>query len=253
MTKKKIGIFSLTSCDGCQIILLDMDKDFFDIAKKFEIIDFALIKDINYDKTIDIAIIEGTPVKTKEIKKLKKIRSISNKVIALGTCATFGGVSGMRDYNEENVKNASYDDTSFLDLVEDVKGIGNYIKVDYYIRGCPPVKEEILKVLNESANNKKIEDYNYSVCVECKKNENPCFLKDNIKCMGPITYGGCDSICINNKVSCYGCRGPLKSANMDSLYLILKNKIGMDTKEIKNMFMLYAGSVKRYKKVIDND
>lgn len=253
MTKKKktLGIFSLTSCDGCQITLLDMDKDFLDITKKFDIVDFALIKDIDFKKKVDIAIIEGTPVKKEEIKKLKKISKLAKKVIALGTCATFGGVSGMRDYNEENVKNASYEDTSFLDIVEDIKGIGNYINIDHDIRGCPPVKEEILSVLNDLYEDEESKDYNLPVCVECRKNGNPCLLKEGIKCMGPITYGGCDSICVNNKVSCYGCRGPLKSANIDSLFLILKNKIGMETKEIKNMFMLYAGSSKRYKDLIN--
>lgn len=251
MVKKKLGVFSLTSCDGCQITFLDMDEDFLKFSEEFEIIDFAMIKDIDYTQKIDVALIEGTPIKKEEIKKLKKIAKIAKKVIALGTCATFGGVSGMKDYNEEKVQKASYKDVTFLDLAEDVKGIGNYIPIDYYIRGCPPVKGEIKRVLDNCLKDCDIKPYELPVCVECRKNGNPCFLKEGIKCMGSITYGGCNSICINNKVPCYGCRGPLKTANIDSLFLVLKNKIGMDVKEIKNMFMLYAGSTKRYKEFID--
>jgi len=251
--KKRLGIFSLTSCDGCQITFLDMDEDFLELLDNFDMIDFPLIKDgTNLFEEVDIAFVEGTPVNDEEINTLKKIRKLSKKLVAFGTCATFGGVTAIKDFSDDKLKKEIKKDNGYLKLHDNIKGIGDIVKVDAYIRGCPPTKSEIKNLLQSFLNDKEVIDGKSPVCVECRKNGNPCFLKEGIACMGSITYSGCNSICINNKFPCYGCRGPIEQANADSLFLVLKNKVGMSEKEVKNMFMLYAGTNKRYSKIMKN-
>ena len=41
-------------------------------------------------------------------------------------------------------------------------------------------------------------------------------------CLGPITRGGCNSICINNGEACLGCRGLKPDANIKKMSEILK-------------------------------
>ena len=62
----------------------------------------------------------------------------------------------------------------------------------------------------------------HSVCMECKANENTCLFDLGEPCLGPITRGGCDSWCPNNRFGCWGCRGPAVDANVAQMQEIMK-------------------------------
>jgi len=83
---------------------------------------------------------------------------------------------------------------------------------------------------------------NYSVCVECKMNENVCLYEKDQECMGPVTRAGCNSWCINNGNRCYGCRGLVDKPASDAAKDILQ-KYGLKAEEILNSFTLYNDSM----------
>ena len=66
--------------------------------------------------------------------------------------------------------------------------------------------------------------YTSPVCIECRRNGNECLLEIGKPCLGPITAGGCDSVCINGGLECWGCRGPTKDMNLKLMIKILKEK-----------------------------
>lgn len=47
--KPKIVIVSLSSCEGCQFVLLDLGKKFFDFLDKTKLLDFNLIEETDPD------------------------------------------------------------------------------------------------------------------------------------------------------------------------------------------------------------
>ena len=82
----------------------------------------------------------------------------------------------------------------------------------------------------------------YSVCFECKQAGNDCRLLDEKPCLGPITQGGCQAICISSGSPCYGCFGNREEAEVKNLLKIL-NKI-TDKKEIDRYFSMFLNKVK---------
>ena len=47
--KPKVGMFSLTACEGCQLAALNLDKTFFDILDNIEFTNFRMLKEHNED------------------------------------------------------------------------------------------------------------------------------------------------------------------------------------------------------------
>ncbi|MFH1506481.1 MAG: NADH:ubiquinone oxidoreductase [archaeon] len=243
--KLKIGIFSFTSCEGCQIIMINSDELFGRISDLVDLTHLPIIQEHNQEGPYDAIFVEGAITYKQQIKTLKDLRKKTKYLIAFGTCATFGGVNAIRDYDKSFKEKKAYKDFSFLKNL-DVKGIGSYVKVDYYLKGCPPVKEEFMKVITSLSEGELPEVYDKAVCVECRENKNPCLLALGKQCLGPVTCGGCDALCTSKGIECYGCRGPVTKANIDNLVALFEKR-GLSEKMICEMFMTFAGTSKRYK------
>ena len=246
--KLKVGVFALTSCAGCQLRVLDLEDELGDIMDAVNITHFPIVSEYNDpDGPFDVAFVEGGVVRADEIGRIKKIRAASRVLIAHGTCATYGGVPSIKDFcNAAELEAAVYRNIRFLDSIE-VYGIGRYVPVDYYLRGCPIDKNEFVRVLTRLIQGRRLPtQINYPVCVECRRRENECILQAGKLCMGPITYGGCDAACPSNGIPCYGCRGPLEDANVDALVGLFKER-GLSKEDIRRMFVKFAGTSLRFK------
>lgn len=248
--KPRVGIFSLTSCAGCQLSILFIRDILMDVLDKMEIVHFPMVMEHNDEGPFDIAFVEGAVTRKDEIGAIKKIRKKSKILIALGTCATYGGVPSIRDLgymSDDEIEKAVYTDTSTLGSTEDVYGINQYVEVDYFLRGCPPIPSEFLKTLKDLLLGKIPEFKEMPVCMECRSKGNPCMLQKGEPCIGPVTWGGCDALCPTEDISCYGCRGPLEESNVDALVKILYKK-GLSKDDIGRMFGIFAGTSKKFMK-----
>ncbi len=139
----KVGILQLGTCAGCQVSLTEFGLDMryissssptvADILPTIDIKYAPLLVDVlaesfEHMDSLDICIIEGIAGPTVESSELlDHARSISTKVVALGDCASYGGVPGLNSRK------------GLLDL----HPINEVISVDAYIRGCPPQPEQI--------------------------------------------------------------------------------------------------------------
>ena len=116
-----------------------------------------------------------------------------------------------------------------------VRTMDQVVDVDYYIPGCPPTPKVIGDALTallagELPPKGAVLASPRALCFECKlsgtKPEKPvlseikrvseivpdpdtCLLAQGILCLGPVTRGGCDALCINAHMPCTGCFGPL--------------------------------------------
>jgi coenzyme F420-reducing hydrogenase gamma subunit len=192
-------------------------------------------------RELDIAIDEGAVVQPEDEELLKKIRQRSKLLIAIGTCAVWGGLPAMRnDVQREE----------FLEKVYGTKGksfksipaqpLNNFIKVDLSISGCPIEKEQFLKAVASLLHGDPPLLPSYAVCTECKMNEYVCMLVgENKLCLGPITIAGCGARCPGYNIPCHGCRGPVDEANVASEVKILKEK-GFTLIDIENRLRSFA-------------
>jgi len=227
MTKKpRIAFFSLTSCEGCQFVLLDLGERFFDFLRKVELIDFSLIEEIPFPKgkvKIDVSFVEGLPIKKEEIELLKKIRKESKILVALGNCAALGGIPEMKNYQgRERTIRYIYKRLNHI-LNPEIREIDNFVKVDFVIPGCPINGDEFLNFANDLIKGKIPEICQNPVCTECPlRGTKKCFLTKKEVCLGLITLAGCQAICPKNEFSCLGCRGIFKGANVKSFLKVLE-------------------------------
>lgn len=245
-SKPKVGMFSLTACEGCQLAALNLDKTFFEILDNVEFTHFRMLKENNEDGPFDIAIIEGCATTAEEIKELKKIRDVSKFVIAFGACAAFGGIPSIKDfYNDRDIQREVYGNYKVVSSVR-INGIGQHVKVDYYMRGCPIHKEEFFRVMKDLIAGKMPRNITDPVCVECRLKENACLLQQGHPCMGPITFGGCDSLCPSVSVVCTGCNGPCDDANI-AIEAKLFKEMGITELDIQKIFRTFAGTSKVFR------
>jgi coenzyme F420-reducing hydrogenase gamma subunit len=224
--KPKVAFFSLTSCEGCQFVLLDLGERFFDFLRKVELIDFSLVEEVPFPKgkvEIDVSFVEGLPIKKEEIDLLKKIREESKILVAMGNCAALGGIPEMKNYQgKERTIRYIYKRMNHI-FNPEIKEIDNFVKVDFVIPGCPINGEEFLKYAKELIKGKIPEISQKPVCSECPhQGKETCLLRKKEPCLGPITLAGCGAICPKNDQLCYGCRGILKNVNPKGFLETLK-------------------------------
>ncbi len=241
LSKSKIAIFSLTSCEGCQFALLDLGEKFFNFLKKVELIDFPLIEEVPFPKRIkiDISFVEGNPITKEDISLLKKIREESKILVALGNCAALGGIPEMKEYQGRE-KTIRYIHKRLNHILNpEIKEIDNFVKVDFTIPGCPISGEEFLKFAKDLIKGKIPEVCQSPVCSECPLRQTlKCFLTRKKICLGLIILAGCQAICPRNETPCLGCRGLFKGAKVKNFLKVLEKLAKKE--EIENSLEIFG-------------
>ncbi len=223
--KPKVVIFSLTSCEGCQFVLLDLGQKFFNFLKKVDLIDFPLIEEKKFPKKIkiDVSFVEGNPITEEDIALLKKIRKESKILVALGNCAALGGIPEIKNYRgKERTIRYIYKKLDHIANPE-IKEINNFVKIDFVISGCPISGEEFLKLANDLIYGKIPEVCQSPVCLECPyQGTAKCFLTRKKVCFGFISLAGCQAVCPKNESPCLSCRGLFKGAKVKDFLKVLE-------------------------------
>jgi coenzyme F420-reducing hydrogenase gamma subunit len=222
MSNPKVAFFDFACCEGCQLQIANLGEELLNILKHIDVVEFREVMSEKWDKAYDIAIIEGSITTEHAIERVKKIRARSKIVIAFGSCATIGGVNAIKNnLSLEKAKSYVYkNDSKNIETIK-TQSLPDIIKVDYQVHGCPIYPGEFINILKSALTNIPYSVPEYSVCTDCKFNENICLYEKGTTCLGPITRAGCNAWCINNGNICYGCRGLLENANLEGFKLIL--------------------------------
>ncbi len=220
--KPKVGVFDFTCCEGCELQLANKETTLVDFLSLMEIVNF---REISSDKGDDyeIALIEGSISRADEIERLKKIRERAKVLVAIGTCACFGGINSLKNrYPIDEVNREVYGEMPKETL--EVKPVKEYVQVDLAIPGCPINKAEVERIIVDVVTKAEIKFPKYPVCVECKQHINTCLFDLGQFCLGPVTQAGCDAVCTSGKMGCLGCRGPFEAPNFEAFFDIAKEK-----------------------------
>ncbi len=239
LIKPRVAFFDFTSCEGCQLQIINNEGTLLDFLSLVEVVTFREAMSEKSDD-YDIAFIEGSITRDDEIKRLRKVRNNAKILVTLGSCASFGGVNQLKNNfkNPDRPKKIVYGKHPIES--GHVRAVDEIVKVDMKILGCPVKKEEIEKVVMHIALGKTVTFPKYPVCIECKANENVCLFNLGEPCLGPITRAGCDSWCPNSKAGCWGCRGPSEDANIDQMVRILKDN-GFSKETIMDRLECFGG------------
>lgn len=241
MGKPSLAVFKFSSCAGCQLQILNLEEYLLDILGVVDLPYFVMARRETAPGPYDIGLVEGAVTSPEEIAKIKDVRRQSKMLVAMGTCACFGGLPSIKNWlPERDVEARVYSDTSVITSTK-AFGIGEYVPVDAFLRGCPVDKDELVEFLKASLLGIKPMLRAHSVCVECKFEENVClFTTKKEVCLGPVTCAGCGALCPSLGRACHGCRGPSDDPNAPSLARTMW-ELGLDKEDIARHFRRYAG------------
>jgi sulfhydrogenase subunit delta len=243
MGRPKVAFFDLSCCEGCQLQVANLGEALLDVLGLVDLVEFREIMSEIWVERYDVAIVEGSVVNVESEQRLLDIRQRSNLLVAYGSCATIGGVNGMKNCKPlPEVQAAVYGDKSDWFPATKTRALHQVVKVDYFIHGCPIHPDEFIKVLKSALAGLPYLVPDYAVCVECKFNENVCMYDKGVTCLGPVTRAGCNSWCVNNGNVCYGCRGMVSNPNKAGAEEVLRS-YQLDANLITNKMLMYNAAM----------
>ena len=250
--KPKLAVFKFASCDGCQLTVLDMEDELLALAGAVEVANFLEASREVTAGPYDLGLVEGSITTAHDLERLKEARASCATLVAIGACATAGGIQALRNFaNVEEYARLVYARPDYLSTLTQSTPPSAHVNVDYELRGCPISKEQLLAVLTDLLAGRAPRLPSHPVCVECKLAGVPCLtVARGIPCLGPVTQTGCGALCPRYARGCYGCFGPQDTANTPSLISILKG-LGARDDEIVRAFRGYNAMAPEFLKAGD--
>ena len=228
----------LNICGGCEVAILDLGEKLLDLLPSLEFVHMPVLMDHKYfgqtgEKSeleipeADVGMISGGIRNEKERHVAEEMRKKCKTLIALGSCACYGGIPALANmYNLDDLLEKVYRDSVTTEsadtpsedippLTDMVYAVDEVVDVDLYIPGCPMNPAIILEALTCLLEGKPFELPERSVCDDCptvRKEKSDvglkrplqdaeftpgeydtlkCFNEQGILCLGPVTRSGC--------------------------------------------------------------
>lgn len=247
--KPKLAVFKLSSCDGCQLSLLDAEDELLDVLGSIEIAYFPEASRRMLKGPYDLGLVEGSITNPDNVEMIRDIRKQCRFLITIGACATSGGIQALKNWKDvKEFTRIVYANPQYISTLDRSLPVGSFVHVDYELRGCPINKYQLIEVINALLNNRRPNIATNSVCSECKLKGNACVMvSKGMACIGPVTQAGCNALCPSFNRGCFGCYGPMDSTNTGSLAKQLKF-LGESNFEIMNMFRNFNAFAESFRK-----
>jgi len=218
--KPTIAVHKFSSCDGCQLAFLNAGKDLLKLAEHVDVRHFLEAGFTDEDAKVDISFVEGSVSTDQEIKRIDAIRRNSQFVVAIGACATSGGLQALRNLDavHEAWKNSVYANPEVIRTLEKAEPPSKFIRVDLELWGCPVDARQVFASIEQLLLGVKPVPEIEKLCLECKRQQTICVMvAGGHPCLGPVTRGGCGALCPRFGRDCYACFGPAENPNTDAL------------------------------------
>ncbi|MHA1271484.1 MAG: hypothetical protein ACTSPY_16955 [Candidatus Helarchaeota archaeon] len=228
----KVCFMQLSSCWGChQSLIDDYGADLVAVLTSIDIVYFPAVVDFKLkdlealpDNSVDIGFVEGCPRTTDDLHELKLTRQKSKVLVALGSCACFGGIPSLanlytkeelidRKYNtaETIVETKGYPEENVPGILDRVPAIHEVVDVDIWIPGCPPITDHLVAAFKYILSLPAAVPSDKNICDICNLRGDKCLLNKGILCFGSLSSATCELKCPNKGEVCYGCTGATKN------------------------------------------
>ena len=218
-TKPTLAVWKFASCDGCQLSLLDCEDELLAVAGAIEIANFPEASSRVIEGPYDLSLVEGSITTPHDAERIREVRRSSKVLIAIGACATSGGIQALRNSRDvAEFTSMVYAHPEYIDTLDESTAIADHVKVDLELRGCPISKHQLLEVVSAYLSGRRPNIPTHSVCIECKRRGTVCVMVSNgTPCLGPVTQAGCGALCPAYDRGCYGCFGPMETPNTGAI------------------------------------
>jgi F420-non-reducing hydrogenase small subunit len=240
----KIATCQLASCCGCHMGLVNLGAGLFKALGQGELVYSPVLSDEKSIDSCDIALVEGGIRNNEDAERIRELRKKSNNLIALGTCACFGGIPGIGSaFATVELLTKAYGRDFFPEgmplLTQRVFPLDSSVIIDFYLPGCPPPPELLKNTMEQLLTGHKPERIDLPVCAECNRvvkkelqseikrtvdnfpEVDECLLSQGFICLGSVSRGGCEASCTHAGVPCMGCRGPIDRVFLEPTHGVL--------------------------------
>jgi F420-non-reducing hydrogenase small subunit len=231
----------LNACSGCEIAIVDLGERLLDVLALVDFVHMPVIMDHKYygqlgdqgDLSIpeaDVGILTGGIRNEEHLEVAREMRAKCKTLVALGTCATHGGIPALANsYRKEEILQRvystettdpgdAYPGDGIPEIFERCLALDEQIPVDVYLPGCPPHPDQVFAALTALLGGEPLVDSGKSVCNDCPAiregkgqlkhlrrflqaphygsadeplNQMRCLLEQGFLCMGSVTRAGC--------------------------------------------------------------
>jgi len=181
MAKLKLAAYWSASCGGCDVAILDIAERVLDVIAIADIVFWPVATDFKYkdveamaNKSIDVCLFNGAVRNSEQEHIAKLLRAKSKAMVAYGSCACFGGIPALGNFNcraetfqrayIEALTNVNTDHVFPQTLVKVPEGelelpeywdtvlaLNQVVALEYFLPGCPPPVELTNKVVDALA------------------------------------------------------------------------------------------------------
>jgi F420-non-reducing hydrogenase small subunit len=231
----------LNACSGCEISVVDLGERLLKVLELVEFVHIPVLMDHKYYGQLgdgnhihipeaDVGIISGSIRNSEHLEVAEEMRKQCKIIVALGTCATHGGIPALansyenleildRYYSTETTDKADFRPSDGIPtLLDATYALDEKIKVDVYLPGCAPHPDQVFVGLAALLGLMPLALADKSVCDTCPTiregkgqvkqlrrflqapyykapdepiNQMRCLLEQGLLCMGPVTKAGC--------------------------------------------------------------
>lgn len=219
MIRPTVAVWKFASCDGCQLTLLDCERELLALASALDIRMFLEAGPEELLDHYDLSLVEGSITTAHDAERIRDVRARSGMLVTIGACATAGGVQALRNGQDvEAWVQLVYEHPEWVEALETSTPVAAHVPVDHELHGCPIAKSDLLDLITAVVAGRRPHITSHSVCAECKLADRPCLLvAHGTPCLGPVTHAGCGALCPALDRGCFGCFGPSESANLTSM------------------------------------
>jgi F420-non-reducing hydrogenase small subunit len=244
--------------------VVDLAEKILDVAAAVDIVFWPVAMDFKRkdveamaDGSIVATFLNGAVRSTEQEEMVHLLRRKSQLLIAFGACSQLGGIPGLANLSgrDEVLATVYRDSPSVVNpegtlparewhengwklhlpgLYDTVRTLDQVTEVDYYVPGCAPTPELLLKAVQALLSGAlppkgSVLAPDVALCDECPRkaskpddlalkalkrasevilDEEQCLLAQGVLCMGPATRAGCEAACVKGNMPCTGCFGP---------------------------------------------
>jgi len=247
--RPKLAVWKFSSCDGCQLSLLDCEDELLTLAEQIEIANFPEASRAVVRGPYDLSLVEGSITTAHDAERIREVRRSSKALVTIGACATAGGIQALRNFQDVGeLISLVYARPEFIRTLDKSTPISAHVFVDYELNGCPINKTQLVEVISAFLHGRKPSIPSSSVCLECKRRGNVCVtVAHGEPCLGPLVHAGCGAICPAYQRGCYGCFGPMETPNPPALSAHWAAQ-GMTPEEILRAFRGFTAYAEPFRK-----
>src|SRR5207342_3557155 len=137
MTRPKLAVWKFSSCDGCQLSLLDCEDELLAVAGAVDIAYFLEATSKTVRGPYDVSLVEGSITTPHDAERILKVRKQSKTLITIGACATAGGIQALRNFADVNeFTSIVYASPEYISTLDTSTAIADHVPVDFELRGC---------------------------------------------------------------------------------------------------------------------